>query len=239
MKKVVLTYYYTGLYDDVHHKRFSEAKTSDFTTLLNSVKDRGYDFITLANELEVNTKDWKTYKIKKPDDMSLYVYKFIACYDWLLLHPEYREIWIVDTTDTEMLGTPKPREGYVYTGYDAFFPAFNCYATMLWFLGGDMDGVCVPQGFGRGSEHGDFEVRYLKDLHKWDIAYNCGVFGGKREAVMEFLKDYARRLRKNDLDLEMVPFNYLCYSKYAGKVRVCTTRMTMGEKDYDKWWRHK
>ena len=238
-KKVVLTYYYTGIMDKWHHNYVMEANTKDFDALYNSVKDRGYDFITLANELQVHNPNWQTVKVEKPEDMSLYLHKFIACYDWLLEHPEYEEIWIVDTTDTEMLKTPEPLEDRIYTGYDAYFPAFGVYATFLWFLGGWVDGVYIPQGFGRNRRNGDFETRYLKDLHEKDRPYNCGVVGGKREIIMEFLKDFTDRLRKNDIDLEMVPFNYLCYTKYAGKVHNCTTRMTMGEKDYKKWWRHK
>ena len=243
MKKVVLTYYYTGILDKWHHNYVMKANPSDFDVLYNSVKGRGYDFITLANELEPDKPDWTVFSLKgpfeKPDNMSLYLHKFIACYMWLMLHPEYEEIWIVDSTDTEMLTTPNPEDDVIYTGYDAYFPAFGVYATFLWFLGGWSDGVYIPQGFGRGKRNGDFEVRYLKDLHEKDRPYNCGVFGGKREIVMKFLEDFCRRLLVNDIDLEMVPFNYLCYTKYAGKVENCTTRMTLGEKDYSKWWRHK
>lgn len=244
--KVVLTYYYTGIFDKWHHKETKTPNVADFDTLWDSVAGRGYDFITLANELYPDTKRSKLWKVvelsgnlKRPDDMSLYLHKFIACYKYLLMHPEYEEIWIVDTSDTEMLATPDPEEGKIYTGYDAYFPAFGVYATFLWFLGGWADGVYVPQGFGRGKRNGDFEVRYLKDLHEKDRPYNCGVFGGKREIVMKFLKDFCKRLLVNDIDLEMVPFNYLCYTKYAGKVENCTTRMTLGEKDYNRWWRHK
>lgn len=241
--KVVLTYYYTGILDKWHHNKIMKANPSDFDVLYNSVKGRGYDFVTLANELRPDKLDWKVYRPEgsdaKPDNMSLYLHKFITCYNFLLEHPEYEEIWIVDSTDTEMLATPNPKEGVIYTGYDAYFPAFGVQATFLWFLGGWADGVYVPQGFGRGKRNGEFETRYLQDLHIKDIPYNCGVFGGKREIVMEFLKDFADRLKKNDIDLEMVPFNYLCYTKYAGIVANCATRMTLGEKDYNRWWRHK
>ena len=243
MKKVVLTYYYTGILDKWHHNSVMRANPSDFDVLYNSVKNRGYDFVTLANELEPDKPDWTVFSLKgpfeKPKDMSLYLHKFIACYMWLMLHPDCEEVWIVDSTDTEMLATPNPEDGVIYTGYDAYFPAFGVYATFLWFLGGWADGVYIPQGFGRGKRNGDFEVRYLKDLHEKDRPYNCGVFGGKREIVMKFLEDFCKRLLVNDIDLEMVPFNYLCYTKYAGKLENCTTRMTLGEKDYTKWWRHK
>ena len=243
MKKVVLTYYYTGILDRWHHNKVMKADPSDFDVLYNSVKGRGYDFVTLANELYPTDNKWRVIELsgpfEKPKDMSLYLHKFIACYEWLKKHPEYDEIWIVDSTDTEMLATPNPEDGVIYTGYDAYFPAFSVYATFLWFLGGWADGVYVPQGFGRGKRNGEFETRYLKDLHEKDRPYNCGVFGGKREIVMKFLEDFCRRLLVNDIDLEMVPFNYLCYTKYAGKVENCTTRMTLGEKDYNRWWRHK
>ena len=240
--KVVLTYYCTGILDKWHHNKIMKANPSDFDTLRDSVRP-DYDFVTFANELYPTDNKWKVIELsgpyKKPDNMSLYLHKFIVCYKWLLDHPEYDEIWIVDSTDTEMLATPNPKEGVIYTGYDAYFPAFGVYSTFLWFLGGWADGVYVPQGFGRGKRNGEFETRYLKDLHIKDRPYNCGILGGKRKIVMEFLEDFVDRLSKNDIDLEMVPFNYLCYTKYAGKVRNCATRMTLGEKDYNKWWRHK
>jgi hypothetical protein len=177
--------------------------------------------------------------LEKPKDMSLYVHKFIACYEWLKNHPEYEEIWIVDTSDTEMLTTPNPKPGIIYTGYDAFFPEFDRYVNFYWFLGGVKYGVSIPQHFGVGSRNGDVETMFLKTAYPDALAYNCGVFGGKREIVMEFLEKFAKRLAKNDIDLEMVPFNYLIYTEYRDKTEVCTTRMTLCEKDYNKWWRHK
>ena len=246
--KIVLTYYYTGMMDKWHHKKFKKCDVSDFDTLYKSVNGRGYDFVTLANEcnriiLDKGDRDWRVIGLEgdlaKPDDMSLYVHKFIACYEWLKKHPEYEEIWIVDSADTEMLSLPEPKEGVIYTGYDAFFPEFNRNANFYWFLGGVRYGVGIPQHFGVGAKNGKAETMYLKTMYPDELAYNCGVFGGKREIVMKFLEDFSNRLLVNDIDLEMVPFNYLCYTKYAGKVESCTTRMTLGEKDYNRWWRHK
>ena len=245
-KKVVLTYYHTGMKDKWHHVEEVGTKIADpneFNTLYNSVHGRGYDFVTLANELAPDKPDWIVAKmdgeLAKPEGMSLYVHKFIACYKWLLKHPEYEEIWIVDSRDTEMLGEPMPEDGHIYTGYDAYFPQFRRWVNFIWFLGGFIDGVWNVRNFGVGQRHGDIEEIYLRNVHSEDIPYNCGVFGGKRKDVMEFLKDYTDRLAVNDITLEMVPFNYLCYTKYKDKTEVCTTRMTMLEKDYTKWWRHK
>lgn len=247
-KKVVLTYYYTGMMDKWHHKKFKKCDAPEFDTLYNSVEGRGYDFVTLANEwnrlvLDKGTKDWRVIGLEgdlaKPDDMSLYVHKFIACYEWLKKHPEYEEIWIVDSGDTEMLGDPKPEEGKIYTGYDAFFPEFDRNVNFRWFLGGVRYGVSIPQHFGVGMRNGMMETIFLQTVYPDELAYNSGVFGGKREIVMKFLKDYTDRLKKNDIDLEMVPFNYIIYTKYKDITECCTTRMTICEKDYSKWWRHK
>lgn len=247
-KKVVLTYYYTGMMDKWHHKKFKKSDASEFDTLYKSVEGRGYDFVTLANEwnrlvLDKGTKDWRVIGLEgdlaKPDDMSLYVHKFIACYEWLKKHPEYEEIWIVDSGDTEMLGDPKPEEGKIYTGYDAFFTEFDRNVNFRWFLGGIRYGVSIPQHFGVGMRNGIMETIFLQTVYPDELAYNSGIFGGKREKVMEFLKDYTDRLKKNDIDLEMVPFNYIIYTKYKDITECCTTRMTICEKDYSKWWRHK
>ena len=125
--KVVLTYYYTGIDDVWHHKVHKKSNVHDFDVLYDSVENRGYDFVTLANEwnrlvLKKGAKDWRVIGLEgdlaKPDDMSLYVHKFIACYEWLKNHPEYEEIWIVDSSDTEMLTTPDPKPGIIYTGYE-------------------------------------------------------------------------------------------------------------------------
>ena len=246
--KVVLTYYYTGIDDVWHHKVHKKSNVHDFDVLYDSVENRGYDFVTLANEwnrlvLNKGAKDWRVIGLEgglaKPDDMSLYVHKFIACYEWLKNHPEYEEIWIVDSSDTEMLSLPEPKDGVIYTGYDAFFPEFDRNVNFYWFLGGVRYGVGIPQHFGVGSKNGDVETMFLRTVYPDELAYNCGVFGGKREIVMEFLEKFAKRLAKNDIDLEMVPFNYLIYTEYRDKTEVCTTRMTLCEKDYNKWWRHK
>lgn len=247
-KKVVLTYYYTGMFDNTHHKCFKQCLASDFDTLYESIDGRGYDFVTLCNEwprliFDKGTRDWRIIgledELAKPMDMTLYVHKFIACYKWLQKHPEYEEIWIVDSSDTEMLSAPEPKEGIIYTGYDAYFPEFDRNVNFDWFLGGVKYGLSLKPHFGVDARHGEMEVKYLQTMHHNDLAYNCGVFGGKRKIVMEFLKDYTKRLAKNDIDLEMVPFNFLLYTKYKGKVEVCTTKMTLQEKDYNKWWRHK
>ena len=242
-KKVVLTYYFTGMMDKWHHLKYKVCDNRDFDTLFDSVKGRGYDFVTLANELEPDREGWSVAKLEgklaKPEDMSLYVHKFIACYEYLLQHPEYEEIWIVDSADTEMLGDPKPKEGIIYTGYDAYKLEFDRWVNFIWFLGGEKEGLWIKPHFGVGKRHGDAECQYLRDTHPEDIPYNCGVFGGKREIVMEFLEKYVDRLKRNDIDLEMVPFNFLAYTIYDGRVESCTTRMTMLEKDYNKWWRHK
>ena len=95
-KKIVLTYYCTGIKDIWHHTKDETKRpdVKDFATLRKSVADRGYDFVTIANELEPVSEDWKVVKmvgeLERPEGMSLYVHKFIACYKYLLQHPEYR-----------------------------------------------------------------------------------------------------------------------------------------------------
>lgn len=61
--KVVLTYYYTGIFDRWHHKETKTPDVADFDTLWDSVAGRGYDFITLANELYPDAKRSKLWKV--------------------------------------------------------------------------------------------------------------------------------------------------------------------------------
>ena len=246
-KKIVLTYYWTGEHD-VWHKDIDvyHADPHEFDTLYNSVFGRGYDFVTLANELYPTadkSKFWKVVELsgdwEKPKNMSLYVHKFIACYEYLLKHPEYEEIWIVDSSDTEMMGTPAPEDGIIYGGYDAYAPIFHKYYPVKYLVGGEADGVWLPGIFMMGHKQDDEIVRYLRALHLEDTAWNCGVFGGKRDVVMEFLEKFVPLLKKTISDVEMVVYNYVMYRYFSGRSRCITTRMTLGETDLNKWWRHK
>jgi len=59
---------------------------------------------------------------------------------------------------------------------------------------------------------------------------------------MKFLEKFIPLLKNTDSDTEMCIFNYVIYAltlKYGDEVKCCTTRMTLGEKDYACWWRHK
>lgn len=245
--KIVLTYYWTGEHD-VWHKDIDvyHADPREFDTLYNSVANRGYDFITLANELypdSARSKTWKVVELsgplEKPKDMSLYVHKFIACYQFLLNHPEYEEIWIVDSADTEMMGTPRPKDGIIYGGYDAYAPIFHQFYPIKYIVGGESDGVWLPGIFMMGHRQDDHIVRWLRATHLEDVAWNCGVFGGKRAVVMEFLEKFVPLLMNTVSDVEMVVYNYVLYRWFEGRAECITTRMTLGEVDMTKWWRHK
>lgn len=243
-KKIVLTYYWTGEHD-VWHKDIDiyHADAHEFDTLYNSVYNRGYDFVTLANELVPDRPDWLVYRPldndAKPKDMSLYVHKFICCWKYLLEHPEYEEIWIVDSADTEMLKTPEPEDGKVYGGYDAYAPIFHKFYPVKYLIGGEADGVWLPGIFMMGHRQDDYIVRWLRATHLEDVAWNCGVFGGKREAVMEFLDKFVPLLMNTVSDVEMVVYNYVLYRWFEDRAECITTRMTLGELDMTKWWRHK
>lgn len=240
-KKVVLTYYWTGEHDVWHKgKGIYHADPREFDTLRESVDGRGYDFVTLANELKPDRENWIVEKPEqKPKDMTVYVHKFIACYEWLKKHPEYDEIWIVDSADTEMLTLPCPDEQHIYSGYDAYFALFKQFAPIKYLVGGFCEHVWYPGIFEMGHKY-DLEAhRYLRDVCEDEIAWNCGIFGGKRKLVMEFLETLTDLLRKTESDTEMPLFNYVIFRDYWGRCIRCTTRMTMGEKDYNWWWRHK
>lgn len=242
-KKIVLTYYWTGEYD-IWHKDIGvyEADASEFDTLYNSVKGRGYDFVTIANQLKPTKDDWQVVmdkELEKPSNMTLYVHKFIACYKYLLKHPEYNEIWIVDSSDTEMLKTPEVRKGRVYAGYDMYSPIFKQFVPVKYLVGGNAEGVWVPGIFEMGHKYDYVADRTLRDLYADEIAWNCGVLGGDREVVMEFLEKLCALLENTESDTEMPLFNYVMFLYFKDRCECITTRMTLGERDMSKWWRHK
>ena len=228
--KVVLTYYYTGEADFWHTERpiIKKPDTLDFLVLRKSLAQfPDWDFHTLANEFEPN---WDYTKITKPEGMTFFVHKFMAAKKWIEEHPEYEWIWIVDTSDTQMLQEPQMQKDIIYTGYDCWSRIRGRYQSVKTLING---------GF-RKFKHSSF---IHDSLRQWaqDPCYNCGVTGGHRDILLQFLADLEELMLKYPADLEMVTYNYLIFSKYKRKTSICTTKLNNWVNDLSEgaWWRHK
>lgn len=228
MNKVVLTYYYTGE-QDFWHPELKEVKKPDpldFFVLKKSVDQfTDWEFHTLSNEFIPN---WNYTQIKKPDHQTLYTYKFIAIRQWLLDYPEYKWIWIVDTSDTQMLQDPPMKEDVLYTGLDCYSRKRKKYQSVRTLVNG---------GFRRFKYNSATHRELMKVGMK--PCFNCGVLGGHRKILLEFLDILCDRLNDFNPALEMVEFNWVLFNDFIDKVQIVTTKLNNFEIDKSKWWRHK
>lgn len=227
-KKVVLTYYYTGE-KDFWHPELQEIKKPDrldFFVLKKSVDQfSNYDFHTLSNEFR---PDWDHTIISKPDDLTFYAYKFIAMKDWIKEHEEYEEIWIVDTTDTQLIQDTNLEEGYLYTGLDCYSRRRKGYQSVRTMVNG---------GFKRFKHNQATHRELLKVGNK--PCFNCGVIGGRRTILLEFLEELSDRLQTFKPATEMVEFNWVLFNHYPDRIKLCTTRLNTWTIDNNCIWRHK
>lgn len=227
-RKVVLTYYWTGEYD-FWHPEFKEIKKPDrldFLVLKKSVDQfPNYDFHTLTNEFQ---PDWNHTLITKPNDLTLYAYKFIAMRDWIKSHPEYDEIWMVDTSDTQLLQDVDLSENYLYVGLDCYSRRRKGYQSVRTMVNG---------GFRRFKHNAVTHRELMKFSGR--ACYNCGVLGGRRTILLEFLDELCDRLLSFKPATEMVEFNWILFHHYEGRIRICTTKLNTWSIDENCIWRHK
>ena len=69
--------------------------------------------------------------------------------------------------------------------------------------------------------------------------FNCGVLGGHRKILLEFLNILCDRLNDFNPALEMVEFNWVLFNDFIDKVQIVTTKLNNFEINKTKWWRHK
>lgn len=227
-KKVVLTYYYTGEADFWHPelKEIKKPDRLDFLVLRKSVAQfPNYDFHTLTNEFQ---PDWDHTKITKPEELTFYTYKFIAMRNWIREHPEYEEIWLVDTSDTQLLRDIDMEKDLIYTGLDCYSRRRNRYQTVRTMING---------GF-RKFKHNSATHRELQKFG-YKPCYNCGVCGGHREILLEFLDELCDRLETFQPATEMVEFNWVLFHHFQDRTRLCTTKLETWSIDNAAVWRHK
>lgn len=226
--KVVLTYYYTGERDFWHpeDKSIKRPDRLDFLVLKKSVDQfTDWTFHTLTNEFIPN---WDYTIIKKPEDKTLYAYKFIAVRRWLLDHPECEWIWVVDTTDTQMLCSPPMVKDVIYTGLDCWSRKRKKFQSVRTLVNG---------GF-RRFPHNRATHQELMRVG-YEACYNCGVLGGHRDIILDFLNILCARINEFNPALEMVEFNWVLFNNFKDKIKIITTRLNNWEIDNTKWWRHK
>ena len=155
---------------------------------------------------------------------NVHFQRFIVFKDWLEKHPEVDKVWCVDGTDTEMLHLPfnEQEDGVLYVGSESQTVGnpwlFKEHPSIRPFI----------------SEHGDLKL------------LNCGLIGGDRSTVLEFLNDFVAGMPDavtGGDSFEMGLFNFTLYTKWAFRFitgeKVHTIFGAWQRDDKVAWWRHK
>ena len=163
--------------------------------------------------------------VKYPDGMSPLFYKLFITYDYLRRSKKYKNIFIVDSNDVEMLHNPFPhiKDLTLYVGRDV--PCIiKDYDWMI-----NSSGTSTVNFWARQA---DFPM------------VNAGVIGGRADMVMHFLRLFIfwYMKYKGDVGERNMPLcNYIFWDKWRYKLEYgkhVTTRFKAYERT-NAWWKHK
>lgn len=186
-------------------------------TLMDSVHRHGHRLVVLHDCLGRNDADHP--KVQPGGNPLFYRWSIFA--DWINDTKPDR-VWLVDGTDVEMLHDPFPhmQPGALYIGSEP-------HTLAIEWLAGNHPSIARFAG----------TFPYLQ-LH------NCGIVGGYREVVSEFLIDFNMVIdAASSTDLsEMGAFNLVTHTQWAGHVVTgwpVHTEYKAFEHNGTAWWRHK
>jgi len=163
--------------------------------------------------------------VKYPEGMSPLFYKFFITYDYLRRSKKYKNIFIVDSNDVEMLHNPFPhiKDITLYVGRDT--P--HIIKDYDWMI--NNSGMSTVSSWVRQA---DFPM------------VNAGIIGGRFDMVMHFLRLFIFWYMKYNGDVgerNMPLCNYIFWDKWRYKLEYgkhVTTRFKVYERT-SAWWKHK
>lgn len=190
-RNVVLTSYFTGQVDSQR----GYAWTPDYEQIVplkESVEKHKQELVLLHNCFDLPNKVECT--------MDPYFNRVMRAYQYLRDHEEIDKVFMVDSTDVTMLNNPFPhmQPGKLYVGDEK--EILGC----RWV----MQRTRTPL------------LRTFVARNSRQPLLNIGLIGGSREDVMlllhSILSHYFDNIHANLVD--MVVFNYVCYTKFKAKI---------------------
>lgn len=208
---IILTAYFTSQPDP----QTGENWEPDYKKLQPLIKSVPGKLVILHDCFDVpDTENVKHVKVNT--HFNPYFQRWMEYYRYLRDHPEIDNVFIVDSTDVEVLKNPFEESlNRIYVGQE------DSRLGCPWML-----------------RHNSGEIKQFILRNRNKKLLNCGVVGGRREDIMLFSRDILSFVGQSPF--EMGPFNYLCYTKYLHKIETgITTRFKKYEYDYSKTFKHK
>lgn len=216
-KNLVLTCYFTTLIDPQRGTKWQY--DGGATNALYWSVPNGVDFRCLYDHSKIFELPMVSYK---PKHDNPYMAKWIAFLDYIIAHPEYDNIFMLDGTDTEVLVNP--------------FPHID--RSMLY--AGDENGTLNNQWL---KNHHPNYLSFI-DRNKYKKIYNSGILGGNRDIVLEFLNEMCNTIKNDNSLTDMSAFNYTLHELFKDRV-VSGRKVNTVFKSFDKvnklgsWIKHK
>lgn len=189
-----------------------------------------HDGINLLKYSSGKSRDY--IKVERPQKHPPNVHRWFIFYQWLLKNPQIEWIWMVDSTDVEMLKNPftQMQEGVLYVGSEAGQIVENKWMQSRqepWFRAADYRAIIAANG-----------DRML---------INCGLIGGHRGVVMEYLQyvtKYHTMYSVSDAhSTDMACANYTIWKHFKSRFDygVHVNTLFKGYEIDNKlaWWKHK
>lgn len=223
---IVLATYLTGAPDPQRSQWV--ANYDDVKTLADSVSKNGERLVIVSDTFtpETTPPDM-TLEIEcvEPMSMNPYFRRWLLCYQYLRDHPEVERVFCVDATDVEMLRSPfKHMDDRLYTGDEPTI------VGTPWML----------------HHHRNSVLYQFISTNRLKPLINCGLLGGTREQVMEFIHRFIAVYYDNGCkvgDVDMGTFNYVAYTYFSDVLshgpHVNTRFKAFDYNNTQAWFRHK
>lgn len=209
---IILTAFFTSQVDPQSGKRW-EADFSKLNPLIKSIKHN--KLVVLHDCFDLNDSNY----IKVKTYFNPYFQRWFEYFKYLREHPEIDHVYIVDSTDTEMLKEPSWDMGdALYVGSE------DSHVGTPWML----------------KHNNDRQVKQFLQLSRTKRLLNCGIVGGSRKNIMDLSRDiYTAYFEGKTGPFEMGIFNMLCYTKYKTLPASVTRFKAYDYKNTEKEFRHK
>lgn len=227
----VITSYFAGQPDPQRGECWP-VNPGDLLPLSDSVLETSGLIVQILHDCFHGVTDSETYVPN--GGLSPYWQRWIAIYEYLRSNTHLRNVWCVDATDVKMLRDPFPHmdPGTIYVGDEP---------------------KTIQTPWMQQQHPAGFLQQFFRS-HRTQTLLNCGLVGGSRENVMEFIRAMLDLWVKNRGDVkfgrersvgetEMGLFNYVCYSEqFRERISHGPHVNTVFKKYKDNggaWWMHK
>lgn len=227
-KGIVLAAYLNSL-PDPQRKDNWMPDVSKVAPLIDSCIKNGVDYRIFHDCID--TDDPKFVKVSPQYEHSPNAWRWFLYHDWVKSNP-HDNIFMVDSTDVEMLRNP--------------FVTMNPNRLYV----GDEFNMRVDNGWMRRNQEPYLkslkDYRHVISTYSREVLINCGIVGGGRDVVMEYLEKRVSVHEKHTKGVtdstDMAIFNYICWKYFKDRLTSglkVNTKFKQFERNGISFFKHK